>query len=51
MTSRFMQIFSLKTSVDKQSATMSLYDRMLVGENQYSRVFAKSALQFVIFNP
>ena len=46
MTSRFMQIFSLKTSLDKQSAIMSLYGRMRVSENLYSRVFAKPALQF-----
>ena len=46
MTSRFMQ-----TSLDKQSAIMSLDSRMRVSENPYSRVFAESALQFVIFNP
>ena len=51
MTSRFMEIFSLKTSLDKQSAIMSLYGRMLVSGNPYSRVFAKPALQFSLGKP
>ena len=56
MTSRFMQIFSLKTRLDKlcenivfhlpifpriraESVIMSLYGRIRVSENLYSRVF------------